>query len=181
MTATITTERLLLRPIEPADAAALVCGLNNFAVSRWTARIPFPYGEKDAAEFIALCAVEKPGVLRRAITVDGQLIGVIGLESEDGGKTLEIGYWIAEPQWGKGYASEAARAMVDHAFGEMGCTAITARYTIGNTGSRRILLGLGFAELGEATCTSRATASDNLAMQLALSRSGWAQAKGRRR
>jgi RimJ/RimL family protein N-acetyltransferase len=118
--------------------------------------------------------------MRLAITADSQLIGVIGLESADGGTTAEIGYWLAQPAWGKGYATEAARAIVDHAFTGIGCTSMIARYAIGNEASRRILLGLGFEEQGESTGACRATGGETTVMELTLSRSGWAQAKGSR-
>ncbi len=168
------TPRLLLRPPEAEDADALVRGLNNLAVSRWTARIPYPYGAGDADAFLAQTMTPPAGVERLAITLNGELIGVIGVE---GG---ELGYWIAEPFWGRGLATEAARAVVDHAFSEGTCDSLAARYQLGNEASRRILVGLGFQEQGEAEGFCRATGEATRVMTLALSASRWAGARERR-
>ena len=172
---TITTPRLLLCPHEPRDGAALVRELNNFNVSQWTARIPFPYGPADAQDFLALCSQIDPSVKRFAITRNGGLIGSIGVEAG------EIGYWLAEAYWGKGYATEAARAVTDHAFEVMGLERMVARYRIGNEASRRILLGLGFTELGEEDEFSKATGDATQVMKLELTAAAWAKAVERRR
>ncbi len=172
---TIATPRLFLCPHEPWDADALVRGLNNFNVAQWTARVPHPYGMADAQAFLLMCRDKTPNVLRLAITRTSQLIGGIGIE---GG---EIGYWLAEEQWGKGYGSEAAAAVTDYAFEAMELPSLQARYRIGNAASRRILLGLGFAELGEIKSHSKATGGETVVMRLELSRAAWEQARERRR
>lgn len=171
----LATPRLFLCPHEPWDAAALVRGLNNFNVSQWTARVPFPYGMSDAESFLRLCREKSTGVARFAITRMNQLIGGIGVEAG------EIGYWLAEEHWGKGYGTEAARAVTDYGFEVMQLPQLLARYRIGNEASRRILLGLGFAELGETKGYSKATGGETLVMQLELGRAAWEQAKERRR
>lgn len=164
---TIATARLILRPHVPADVEALVRGLGNFNVSRWTARVPYPYGLADAEAFLGL---PDEGAMRRAIALKedtARLIGGIGYEWKDG-EAPEIGYWLAEPFWGMGYAGEAARAMLAHAFDVGGHQAVIASYQIGNEASRRILLGLGFIELGEATSFSRARNADTRIVRLKL-------------
>lgn len=171
---TLATPRLFLCPHEPWDSAALVRGLNNFNVSQWTARIPFPYGPPDAEAFLAICRERHEGVLRLAITRMSQLIGGIGIEAG------EIGYWLAEDHWGKGYGTEAAQAITDHAFEAMELSSLQARYRIGNDASRRILLGLGFAERGEQAGYSKATGGETVVMRLELSRDAWMKAKERR-
>lgn len=170
----IATDRLVLRPPEARDAAAIVEGLDNLNVSRWTRRIPFPYRPLDAEAFLALSA-DAPGMTRRAITHDGHLIGVIGLEAG------EIGYWIAEPQWGQGYGREAARAMADHAFSVLGMDGLFASHHLGNEASRRILLGLGFVETGTGEAFSAARNARVTVVNLVLRRDGWQQARERRR
>ena len=172
---TFATSRLLLCPHEPWDGDALVRGLNNFNVSQWTARVPFPYGPADAQSFLGLCRETKADVLRLAITREAALIGGIGVE--DG----EIGYWLAETQWGKGFATEAAHAVTDHAFEVLGLERMVARYRLGNEASRRILLGLGFTELGEADGFSKATGSATRVMTLELTAAARAKAMERRR
>lgn len=170
----ITTGRLLLRPLAAGDAAALVRELNNIEISRWTARIPHPYGQADAADFIRQSATAGPGALRLAIIRDGELIGVIGLEGD------EIGYWIAQSQWGKGFATEAARAVADHAFLARGAERLVASYQTGNTASRCILTGLGFREAGPGLGFCRATGMETHIMALSLTREDWQAAREQR-
>ena len=172
---TISTPRLLLRPHAGLDAAALVRGLNNFNVSRWTSEIPHPYGLSDAEAFLALADKPVAGVLRLAITHQDEVVGGILIEAG------EIGYWLAEPHWGKGFGTEAARSVVDHGFETMRLAEMQADYGIGNRASRCILLGLGFVERGETKSFSKAVGSEVDVMKLDLTMAAWAAAKERRR
>lgn len=171
---TLTTTRLTLRPPEPGDAAALVHGLGNFAVSQWTGRVPYPYGLADAEAYIARCLGLADKGLGLLITLERAVIGGIGIEGE-------LGYWLAEPYWGQGLATEAARAVTDHAFTALGFSDLEASYQIGNGASRRILLGLGFEETRESIGFSRARQKETPLMLLTLTRAGWQNARERRR
>ena len=170
----LTTKRLTLRPPEPGDAAALVRGLNNFNVAQWTGRVPHPYGLDDASAYIAHCLGLADKALGLLITQGGRVIGGIGIEGE-------LGYWLAEPYWSQGFGTEAARAVVDHAFTVQGHTELEASYQLGNAASRRILLGLGFVETGESTGFSKARQMETRLMLLSLTRVGWQEARERRR
>lgn len=171
---TLLTDRLTLRPPCPADADAIMQGLGNFSVARWTGRVPHPYGAADAEAFLAHCRALPPGAMVFAIIRDGVLIGVIGIEHG------ELGYWLAEPHWGQGYGTEAARAVVDHAFIALRHEEIDASYHLGNAASRRILLGLGFVETGEGSTHSKARQREVPHMKLKLTRAAWKEAKERR-
>lgn len=172
---TLRTRNLTLRPPQPADADALVRGLGNFNVARWTGRVPHPYGAADAEAFLAHCRTLPAESLVCAIARADDLIGVIGIEHG------EIGYWLAEAHWGHGYGSEAARAMTDHAFSMQDREDLVASYHLGNEASRRILLGLGFVETGQGSAFSRARQAAVPHMTLKLTRAAWAAAKERRR
>lgn len=183
MTTILETPRLILRPLKPDDLPALVDGLNNFNVSRNTARIPFPYGLADAQEFFAITQKSEPGTLRLTIARKdggGRLCGGIGYEVCQDGRSAEIGYWLAQAQWGLGLGREAARAMTDHAFEMTGHHALVAGYRHGNEASRRILEGLGFVNTGETMTFSRAVGAETPTTRLVLSRHNWETAKGRR-
>jgi RimJ/RimL family protein N-acetyltransferase len=171
---TLVTERLTLRPIEERDRQALIPALNNLNVSRWTGRIPYPYGPEDADAFFVYLRQKPENTLVLAITRSDTLIGVIGLEGE-------LGYWLAEPHWGQGFGTEAARAVVDHAFTRLDHDALHASYHLGNAASRRILLGLGFVETGEGSAFSKARQAEVPHMKLRLTREAWKGAKERRR
>jgi RimJ/RimL family protein N-acetyltransferase len=172
---TLVTDRLTLRPPRAADAEAIVQGLENFSVSRWTGRVPYPYGPADAEAFLAHCRDLPADALVLAITRDDALIGVIGIEHN------ELGYWMAEPYWGQGFGSEAARAVTDHGFERLGLAEIVASHHIGNAASRRILLGLGFVEEGKGSAFSKAQQAEVPHMKLRLTRDAWKDAKERRR
>lgn len=171
----IVTERLTLRLPEKSDADALVRALNNLNVSQWTGRIPYPYGAADAEAFFAQHEAPGPDELMLFITREGQLIGGIGIGFG------EIGYWLAEEHWGRGYGREAARAMADHAFERLAREELVASYQLGNAASRRILLGLGFVETEEGRAFSKARQAEVAHMKLVLTRAAWAEAKERRR
>lgn len=158
---TITTARLSLRPLRETDAGDIVRQLNNFAVSRWTARVPFPYSTLDAEDFLKRVAMLGAGNLVAAIVPKetDRLIGVVGCEMQDPGEA-ELGYWIAKDRWGQGLGREAATAMTDHAFEVMGHEALVASYQVGNAASQRILEGLGFRRTGEGRSFSRARNSE---------------------
>ena len=64
---------------------------------------------------------------------------------------LELGYWIGKPFWGRGFATEAARAIVDRGFSELGLRGIHAVYFDGNARSEKVLAKLGFSHV----CTKR--------------------------
>ncbi|WP_373506095.1 GNAT family N-acetyltransferase [Aestuariivirga sp.] len=171
----IATPRLVLRAPEVGDIPDIVRGLNNFAVSQWTSSIPFPYGEGDARAFLRLTSEAGAELLRLAITIEDQLIGVVSIEEN------EIGYWLAEAFWGKGFGREAARAITDIHFANPTVQSLAANYGIGNAASRRILLGLGFVETVPGREFSAAHNAEVDVMCLTLTREDWKSAKERRR
>ncbi len=181
MTTILETERLILRPLRATDLDALAAALNNFNVSRNTARIPFPYTRADAEDFLALTQKLAPGTLRLSITrKDGEdrVCGGIGYEMGD---NVELGYWLAEGEWGQGFGSEAARVITDHAFAVAQHGALAAGYSRGNDASRRILEGLGFAALEEQLVFSKSVGANVPVMKMNLSRANWELARSRRR
>ena len=102
-----------------------------------------------------------------AITANARLIGVIGIEHD------ELGYWLAEPHWGQGYATEAARAIVGHGFSTPRRNKISASCFEGNKASQRVLEKLGFEPAGTGTVYSRARKSKVTDINLLLTRERW--------
>jgi 8-oxo-dGTP diphosphatase len=171
----LTTARLTLRPPMEQDAVALVRELDNPNVSRWTGRIPHPYGVEDAEAFFTHYRNRPADALILFIVRGGALIGGIGIENG------ELGYWLAETAWQQGYGSEAAWAIVDYAFEKLGRDTVTASYFTGNAASQRILEGLGFIETGTGTCFSRARQEEVTMTCLVLTRARWQDIKERQR
>jgi RimJ/RimL family protein N-acetyltransferase len=155
------TERLLLRPAWREDAPALAEAIGDFSIVRNLSRAPWPYGLDDAESFVGI----EPGPLPRLLIfarTNGapRLVGGIGLnapESEDGAP--ELGYWIARPYWGLGFATEAARAVVDIADRALRLPQLAARHFADNPASGHVLAKLGFEPVGEAMTMSKARSS----------------------
>ncbi len=137
------TARLKLRTYSKTDIAELVPLIGAREVAATTLRIPYPYSEKDAIEFIA--ASESDSERRLAIIqrTDGRLIGGVGLRLASQHQHAELGYWLGVPYWGKGYATEAAREMLRYGFEDLHLHRIFASHFNNNTASGRILKKLG--------------------------------------
>ena len=113
----LTTERLVLRAPERPDAVHLANLANNIKVASMMTGMPHPYTKGDAETFI--CRVAEPDRTGCAYAVTAKhnsaFLGCAGLSLDHGGQ-LQLGFWLGEPHWGKGYATEAAHALVDLAF-----------------------------------------------------------------
>jgi len=136
--------RLILRPYREDDVPELLPLIGAREVAATTLRIPHPYTEKDAREFIAVMQHDGENV-RRAVTLrsDGRIIGGVGLHVNEKHRHAELGYWIGTPYWGQGYATEASRALVRYGFEMLGLHRIFATHFGQNTPSARVLLKLG--------------------------------------
>jgi RimJ/RimL family protein N-acetyltransferase len=142
------TPRLLLRPGFPEDAAALVNAIADEAIVRNLARAPWPYRMRDAEAFLA--SPRDPVLPSLLIFERGdgapQLAGSCGLARRPSG-AVELGYWIAKPFWGRGYATEAGAALVEIAR-TLGFRQLEAAHFIDNPASGRVLEKLGFQSTG---------------------------------
>jgi RimJ/RimL family protein N-acetyltransferase len=139
-----------------------------------TARIPYPYGVDDAEQFIE--SVNRlDGEATFMITLDAAPIGVCGVEPREGGP--EIGYWIGVAYWGQGYVTEAARALIDHAFGELQHETLQAGARVSNPASRRVLEKCGFQWTGVRLARVRAINSAAPADRFRLDRRLWVSLK----
>ncbi|WP_153770480.1 GNAT family N-acetyltransferase [Labrenzia sp. CE80] len=155
MLPTLTTKRLVLRPIQSSDAEAIAAlGGKDFEVARWLTGCSWPYNEGDAETFVADVMAGNP--LEReaafAMTLGGVFIGMIAIEApgdlEQQPDCPTLGYWIGRSFQGFGYTSEAARAVLDWAFLAYDCQAIAARAYEENTASRALLRKQGFRPVG---------------------------------
>jgi [ribosomal protein S5]-alanine N-acetyltransferase len=136
----------LLRPWQQEDAASLARHADNPRIPACMRdAFPSPYTPDDARRFIAMATGSSPGLLL-AIEVQGEAVGGIGIHPlEDVYRgTAEIGYWLAEPFWGKGIITEAVRALVPVAFERTGVVRIQAGIFSNNPASMRVLEKCGF-------------------------------------
>lgn len=143
----IRSERLFLRPGWPEDWEELLALIDDETVSRELANVPRSYTGRDARFFVN--SPQDPLRPRFLVTVPGacgaHVVGEVGLNGE--GDTVELGYWIARDHWGKGYASEAARAVLSLAR-MLGHKRLLATHSIDNPASGRVLEKVGFRRTG---------------------------------
>ncbi len=145
---TLETTRLRLRPYTEADVLELLPLLSAREVAATTLRIPHPYTEKNARDFLVL--LEEPGRIWLAITLreDGRQIGGIGLTVDAQHQRAELGYWLGVNYWGQGFATEAAREMLRYGFEDLALNRIFASHFKQNPASGRILVKLGMSYEG---------------------------------
>ena len=142
------TPRLLLRPGFPEDAPALAAAIADEAVVRNLATAPWPYRMRDAEAFLARPRdpVLPSFLIFERTDAAPQLVGSCGLGRRPSG-AVELGYWIARPHWGRGYATEACTALVDIAR-TLGLARLEGSHFTDNPASGRVLEKLGFEASG---------------------------------
>ena len=140
-----------LRPFRDSDLGSLVKYANNYNIAKFlTNQFPHPYTEEDGRKFISSVANKEP-VNVFAIEVNGEAAGAIGIfqQSDIHEKNAEMGYWLAEPFWGKGIITRAIGETVEYGFKTFDITRIFARPFSINPASQRVLEKAGF------TCEAR--------------------------
>ena len=161
MQARIETRRLLLRPIDVGDVAAIAVACNDKSLARQTSRLPHPYTREHASAFVAKAAREwRDGAARRFAICDAQ--GFRGCLSLAAGpdNAVELSYWRGAVARGKGYAQEAARGAIAFAAAELGARRLTAGYFADNPASARVLEKLDFTIVGQTQIWSVARNCD---------------------
>jgi RimJ/RimL family protein N-acetyltransferase len=142
------TERLLLRPSWPEDSQELYSAIADEGIVRNLARAPWPYTPEEAKRFAALEHSDCFPTFLLMQRTDGapRLVGACGLGECDG--EAELGYWVARPFWGLGYASEAAKAVIGVARA-IGHKRLIAGHFNDNPASGHVLRKLGFRATGK--------------------------------
>jgi RimJ/RimL family protein N-acetyltransferase len=141
------SERLFLRPGWPEDWDELTARIADPAIVRNLATAPWPYTACDARNFLAPDGDPRcpQFVVTLPTSAGSELVGCTGFARGDAG--VELGYWIARPYWGQGYATEAARAALSLAR-TLGHRRVVASHFEDNPGSGRVLAKLGFRPSG---------------------------------
>ncbi|GIN57922.1 GNAT family N-acetyltransferase [Lederbergia ruris] len=149
---TILTDRLNLRIFEKSDAETVQALCNNFNIYKSTLYLPYPYSLNDALVWIENHQknFDEDRSYEFAITdrISGNLYGAISLSNNQKFNNGEIAYWIGEEYWGKGYGTEAAKAIIDFAFKEKELHKVFARYFKSNPASGRIMQKVGMVQEG---------------------------------
>jgi RimJ/RimL family protein N-acetyltransferase len=174
----LTTERLILRAPETADAADLTRLANNIKVAAMMTGMPHPYTMDDAETFIRRVAEPERTGCTYAVTSKqtNAFLGCAGLTFDKDNRLL-LGFWLGEPHWGQGYATEAAHALVDLAFESFRVARLHTRCCVSNSASRRVIEKCGFQFTGIGMLSSIAVGQFS-AEHFTLERGVWASLKG---
>ena len=143
----IETRRLILRPFRRDDATSVQQLAGDRAIADTTLRVPHPYEDGMAEKWIA---EHQPGFAAGTLATfaivlrdESELIGAIGLTIDRELDKAELGYWIGKPFWNNGYATEAAKAVLEFGFVDLRLNRISARHLVRNPSSGRVMEKVG--------------------------------------
>lgn len=148
----LNTERLVLRAFTLQDAERVQQLAGSRAVAETTLNIPHPYESGMAEAWISTheaSFVEGGGVVFAMVLAEtNELIGAIGLTITQRFNHAELGYWVGQPFWGKGYATEAAAKLLAYGFDALKLHRIHATHMIHNPASGRVMEKIGMRKEG---------------------------------
>ena len=147
------TDRLVLRELRLTDAAEVASGAGDKRVARYLIQVPSPYPVALARRWITARIEwweDGKGVTYAIATTRAPetLLGTVSLRRFARDRRAELGYWLATSAWGKGYATEAARALVAFGFDRLELSRIYAQVLAGNDASAHVLTKLGMVAEG---------------------------------
>lgn len=165
------SERLSLMAVGETDIAALAKLGNDFEIAKNTARMPHPLTEEEVRKWLRSHGPHKTAlkICRRA---NGAILGEIGI-SRVGEARGELGTWIGRPYWGQGIATEAAQAILDFGFQNLGLIEVEAACRVTNPASRRVLEKCGFQPCGNGLMHSVAVGGTVAIERYGLDRRTW--------
>jgi len=149
----LVTERLVLRELRVSDAAAVAAGAGDRRVAAYLIQVPSPYPIALARRWVAhrIEWWHHGRGVTFAVTLSHEpdvLLGTVSLRRYARDRRAELGYWLAQPVWGRGLATEAARAVVDFGFRSLGLVRIYAQVLADNRASLHVLDKLGMVNEG---------------------------------
>ena len=145
------TERLLLRPPKPEDAERMQRILDDFEVAKNLSRVPHPYPENGAHEYLERISGNDTAPFDQKFSIidkDGQYCGMTGYGQQ--GEVPQLGYYLDPLHWGKGYMTEACRAVIGWMFAVATPDYIKSGVFETNAASLAIQTKLGFKEVGRS-------------------------------
>ena len=169
------TERLTLRSPTLADVKAIARLANDRRIAENTRRLPHPYLQEHAVEFVRFVADER-SELAFLIEKNFAPLGMVGVSWREP-DAPELGYWLGFEHWGQGFGTEAARAVIDYFFQEFSHETLLAGARVANPMSRNILEKCGFQWSGVELHRFEALGSSSPVDCFRLSRSVWSSLK----
>ena len=141
------SDDLTIRPYQPSDADDLARLANNPKIAANLKNVfPHPYTRADADAWIAMTATNPSMTENWAVIWKNEFAGGIGLQrkSDVYERTTAVGYWLGEPFWGQGIATQAVQAVTRHAFADTRILRLEAGVYSFNPASARVLEKAGF-------------------------------------
>lgn len=169
------TERLSLRRPTLADVKAIARLANDRRIAENTRRLPHPYSQDHAVEFVRFTAAE-PHEIAFLIENNFAPIGMVGINMAER-DAPELGYWLGVEHWGQGFGTEAARAAIDYFFEEFSGEHLFGGARVTNPASRNILEKCGFQWSGVELHRFEALGCSTPVDRFRLSRSVWSSLK----
>lgn len=157
----LVSERLVLRPTNVSDVERAFEIQSDWEVTRMLRMAAFPPDREDIETWFADHGREWAAgeAYRFAVERQGRFIGVVDID-EISRQEGDLGYWFERASWGRGYAREAAQAVVDFAFGEVRLRGLRSGHAAENAASGNVLLKLGFRPLDIVRVESRSRGQD---------------------
>lgn len=172
--------RVRLDKPRPDDLADLVYLADNKTVAANLATMPHPFTRDDGRALLARADLNRPESATFAIRLKttGRLIGVARYANVDADGPVHVGYWLGEPFWGQGLATEAVHVLVDHAFTHNGIRELQGSCRVTNPASRRVLVKSGFQYRDQAMIRSLGAGGSVPIERYTLERGVWKSLKG---
>ena len=153
MQAALRTERLVLNALTEEDLPALVALAGDRAIADTTISVPHPLDADGARQWLARLEQAMADGSAETFAVrehaGGPLVGMVSLRNVDREhEEAELSVWVGVPFWGRGYATEAARAAVAHGFDTLRLNRLVAHHMVRNPAAGRMLAKLGFRQEG---------------------------------
>jgi RimJ/RimL family protein N-acetyltransferase len=169
------TERLVLRKPTLADVKAIARLANDRRIAENTRRLPHPYSQDHAIEFVRGTAADDRGTVF-LIENNFSPVGMVGVDWREP-DAPELGYWLGVEHWGQGFGTEAARAVIDFTFEEFAVEHLLAGARVSNPSSRNILEKCGFQWSGVELHRFEALGSSTPVDCFRVARSVWVSLK----
>ena len=146
------TERLCLRALKASDIPNIISLANNAKVADMTLNIPHPYQEKDAINWISTACEgfedQSHFIFAIASMEEDQFLGGVGLRRNTRFNRAELGFWLGEPFWNRGYITEVVGKVLEFGFDELKLNKIYAVHLPENPASGRVMQKNGMIEEG---------------------------------